>query len=315
VDHLELGEHVDSPEAVNLPLDLAVALMKDSSGKIDIGLPVSGDLNDPQFSLGPLIWKAFTNLITKAVTAPFRALGSLFGGAEETFDAVGFDAGRTELLPPEKEKLKKLSDALQKRPQLGLVVQGRYSPEADGLEFKKRQVRLAVATLTGEKLFAGEDPGPLDLGERKTRRALEKIFEARFGARALEELDRGMKAGTVKARSIEALDPAKGKAEKQNLFWKMIQGAKLYRLVPGAKSPEQSEQLAAEIYARLIEKEPVSEQELIQLAAKRGQSVGVELERVCGVAANRIMMKDPESQANDEGRSVQLSLDALASFP
>ena len=80
VDNLTLGEHVDSPDAVNLPLDLAIALLKDSSGRIDIGLPVSGDLNDPQFSYGQLVWKALVNLLTKIVTSPFRALGSLFGG-------------------------------------------------------------------------------------------------------------------------------------------------------------------------------------------------------------------------------------------
>jgi hypothetical protein len=315
VDNLELGEHVDSSDAVNLPLDLAVALMKDSNGKIDIGLPVSGDLNDPQFSLGPLIWKAFVNLITKAVTAPFRALGSLFGGTEEKYDAVVFDSGKAALLPPEKEKLKKLSDALQKRPQLTLVVQGRYSPEADGFAFKQSRVRLAVGTLTGEKFSAGEDPGPLDLSESKVRRALEKIFEERFGAPALEELNRGVKAGTVQARPIAASGAAKGKSEQKGFFWKMVKGAKLYKLVPGAKSPEQSELFAAELYARLIESEPASEQELVQLAAKRAQVVGAELEGVCGVPPTRITIKDPESQANDEGRSVKLSLDALAAAP
>jgi hypothetical protein len=313
VDNLELGAHVDSPDAVNLPLDLAVALMKDANGIIDIGLPVSGDLNDPRFSLGPLLWKAFVNLITKAVTAPFRALGSLFGGGEEKFDAVVFESGKTALLPPEKEKLKKLSDALQKRPQLGLVVQGRYSPEADGLEFKKIHVRTAVGALTGEKIAAGEDPGPLDLGESKTRRALEKLFEARFGAPALEELDRGVKEGTVKARPIEALMPGKGKIEKKGRFWKILEGAKLYKLVPGAKSPEQSALFFTELYARMIESEPVSEQELVQLATKRAHSVATELETVCGIPLNRITIKDPEAQATDEGRSVKLSLDALVS--
>ncbi len=94
MDNLTLGEHVDSPNAVNLPLDLAIALLKDSSGRIDIGLPVSGDLNDPQFSYGHLIWKALVNLLTKIVTSPFRALGSLFGGGEEQQDIIVFDPGK-----------------------------------------------------------------------------------------------------------------------------------------------------------------------------------------------------------------------------
>lgn len=316
VDNLELGEHVDSPEAINLPLDLAVALLKDSSGKIDIGLPVSGDLNDPQFSIGPLIWKAFANLITKAVTAPFRALGALFGGgAEEKLDAVAFAAGQTELLPPEKEKLKKLSELLQKRPQLQVVVQGQYSPEADGLEFKRNSLHRAVGTLAGEEAPAGEDPGPLDLDDGKTRRALEKIFTERFGAAALAELNRGVKDGTVKAREGEEMKPKKDKAGTQNRFLAIIQSAKLYRLVPGAKSPEQSALLTAEIYARLLESEPVSEQELRQLASQRAQSVTAELADSAGVPPNRIATKDPASQPNDEGLSVKLALDALPSAP
>jgi len=316
VDNLELGEHVDSPEAINLPLDLAVALLKDSSGKIDIGLPVSGDFNDPQFSIGPLIWKAFSSLITKAVTAPFRMLGALFGGeAEEKFDSVAFEAGKTELLPPEREKLKKLSDLLQKRPQLRLVVQGQYSPEVDGLTFKQNSLHRAVATLAGEKIPADEDPGPLDLEDAKMRRALEKIFEDRHGAQALSELNREVMDGTVKARPLEDLKIEKGKAGKQSRFWGIVQSAKLYRLVPGAKSPEQSAILSTEIYARLIEGEPVSEQDLLQLAAKRAQAVGAELETAGGVPPNRIATKDPEAQANDVGQSVKLSLDALASAP
>jgi uncharacterized protein involved in outer membrane biogenesis len=315
VDNLELGEHVNSPEAVNLPLDLAVALLKDASGKIDIGLPVSGDLNDPQFRLGPLIWKVFTNLITKAVTAPFRALGSLFGGASETFDAVVFDFGKAELQPPEKEKLKKLSDVLQQRPQLQLVVQGRYSPETDGLEFKQASVRHAVGLRSGEKFTPGDDPGPLDLGDATVRQAMEKLFEERFGTPALSELNRGVKEGTIKARPADLSTSKKGKTGKKSLFEKIVQGAKLYKLVPGVKSPEQSELLAAEIYARLVESEPVSEQALRQLAERRAESVVTELEKNDGLPPHRITTKDPESLENDEGLSVKLSLDARTSSP
>ncbi len=315
VDNLELGEHVDSPDAINLPLDLAVALLKDSNGIIDIGLPVSGDLNDPQFSIGPLVWKAFTNLITKAITAPFLALGSLFGGDAEKFDAVVFEPGKADLLPPEKGKLKQISDALHKRQQLTLVMQGQYSPEADGLELKQKHLQRAVGILLGEEVSAGEEPGPLDLDDAQTRGALEKIFAERFGAPALSELNRGVKEGTVKARPMEVSKPEQDKTGKQNRFWEIVQGAKLYRLVPGAKSPEQSALLATEIYARLIDSEPVAEQELLQLAGKRAQAVGAELQNSCGIPATRIVTKDSGVQANAEGRSVKLSLDALGSAP
>ncbi|HSM90329.1 MAG TPA: DUF748 domain-containing protein, partial [Desulfobacterales bacterium] len=109
VERLTLGEKVESPDAVDLPLDLAVALLEDSNGVIDLGLPVSGNLDSPEFSYGALIWKALGNLITKIVTSPFRALGALVpGGGEEAFNTVAFEPGRPDVPPPEKEKLAKL---------------------------------------------------------------------------------------------------------------------------------------------------------------------------------------------------------------
>ncbi|MDO8943662.1 MAG: DUF748 domain-containing protein, partial [Desulfobacterales bacterium] len=80
VERLVLGEKVESPEAMDLPLDLAIALLEDSNGVIDLGLPVKGDLDSPEFSFGAVVWKAFVNLLTKIVTSPFRALGAILPG-------------------------------------------------------------------------------------------------------------------------------------------------------------------------------------------------------------------------------------------
>ena len=86
IDKLVLGERVQSPTAKDLPLDLAIALLEDSDGRIDLGLPITGSLDDPQFSYGALVWKVIGNVLTKIVTAPFRALGALFGGGDEKLD-------------------------------------------------------------------------------------------------------------------------------------------------------------------------------------------------------------------------------------
>ena len=83
LDQLTFGERVESPTATKLPVLLAVALLKDRHGVIDIQLPISGSLDDPQFSVGGLIVRVIVNLITKAVTAPFALLASAFGGGEE----------------------------------------------------------------------------------------------------------------------------------------------------------------------------------------------------------------------------------------
>jgi len=121
VDNLEFGEKTDSKDAAPIPLKLAVALLKDRRGVIDINLPVSGTLDDPSFRLGPIIWKAVLGLLTKVVTAPFAALGALFGGGEE-LAYVDFPAGSAELAATQAEKLNTLSKALVERPQLRLSV-------------------------------------------------------------------------------------------------------------------------------------------------------------------------------------------------
>lgn len=193
IDRLVLGEKVNSPQATDLPLDLALALLEDADGRIDLGLPVSGSLNDPQFSYGALVWKALGNIVTKAVTAPFRALGNLFGGGgSEDVGSLSFEAGQSTLSPPQKEQLQKLAQALVKRPALQLTVNGTWS-EADKKALQAAQLRRAVADAQGEKLGPQEDPGPMALQNPSTQKALESLFEKRFGGAELAALRNGYK--------------------------------------------------------------------------------------------------------------------------
>jgi hypothetical protein len=313
VDNLVLGEKVDSPDATNLPLDLAVALLADSNGRIDLGLPVSGELNDPQFSIGPIIWKAFVNIIIKAVTAPFRALGSLLGEGAEKFTAVEFDPGKAELLPPEKEKLKKMADALQKKPQLRLVIQGQYSPEIDGLELKQLNVGRAVLARMGVQPKPDEDLGPLDFGDSKVRGALEKLFTERFGPKALDELERGVKQGEIKPRATQEETGVDKKTKKKRKgFARLWSSTKLYKIVPGAMSPDQSDVLAGEMFARLVESDPNPDEALSQLAGNRAQAIMAELQSTNAVPADRLQKADVQPLADEAGVSAKLSLDAVA---
>jgi hypothetical protein len=309
IDNLVLGEQVDEPGASNLPLDLAIALLRDANGRIDIGLPVTGDLNDPQFSIGPLIWKVLTNLITKAVTAPFRALGSLFGGEGTNFDAVEFDPGSADLPPPEKEKLVKIADAMKQRPQLKLVIQGRYSPEVDGMEFKDLSIRRMIATKQGVKLSPNDDPGPLDFTDSKTQNTVENLYKERFGKPSLTELEKGVEAGSITLRTPATHQEKKGK--ETGFFSRMSDNLKLYKIIPGGKSPEQATLWAGELYIRLVESEKVADSALQQLAGKRAQSIAAELEGPVQVPKERVGIKDPEPLSGDERPSVKLSLDAL----
>ncbi|MFJ3469740.1 DUF748 domain-containing protein [Pseudomonas sp. NPDC090201] len=133
VEQLQLGEKVDSPDAVNLPLKLAIALLKDVDGKISIELPVTGDLNNPQFSVMPIVWQTLRNLIVKAAAAPFKLIGGLIsGGGSEDLGTVAFAAGSDELSPEAQASLDKLAQALQKRPTLRLEIEGTSAEASDG---------------------------------------------------------------------------------------------------------------------------------------------------------------------------------------
>ena len=121
IDQLEFGAATESKDAVPLPVKLAVALLKDRHGVIDINLPVSGSLDDPTFSIGPIVWKAVIGLLRKIVTAPFALIGSLFGGGPD-LQYVQFAAGSAELAAAEQAKLGNLAKALVERPQLKLDI-------------------------------------------------------------------------------------------------------------------------------------------------------------------------------------------------
>jgi outer membrane protein OmpA-like peptidoglycan-associated protein len=133
VEQLQLGEKVDSPDAVDLPLKLAIALLKDSDGKISIELPVSGDLNNPQFSVMPIVWQTLRNLVVRAATAPFKFIGGLVrGGGSEDLSSIKFAPGSSTLSAETQKALDTLSSALKERPALRLEIEGTSAASSDG---------------------------------------------------------------------------------------------------------------------------------------------------------------------------------------
>ena len=156
IDQLELGERVESPAAVHLPLKIAVALLKDRNGVIDLDLPMSGSLDDPKFRIGPILWKMFVNLIVKAATAPFALLGHLFGGGHEHMNVIEFDAGSAQLQKPAQDQLASLAKSLKERPQLKLDVPIGYSvaldrPQLAAARLHQELVGRELSTRAGRK--------------------------------------------------------------------------------------------------------------------------------------------------------------------
>jgi hypothetical protein len=155
VDQLEFGEKTASKDAVPLPIKLAVALLKDRDGVIDLDLPVTGSLDDPKFKLGPIIWKVFVNILEKAVTAPFALLGSLFGGGPD-LQFVDFQPGAADLDPAAADKAKSIGKALSARPQLKIeipiaVVSELDKPRLVEIKFQKEIQGELVAAPAGKK--------------------------------------------------------------------------------------------------------------------------------------------------------------------
>ncbi|MBN3722844.1 DUF748 domain-containing protein [Burkholderia sp. Ac-20379] len=131
IDQLTFGDHIDNDTATRLPVRLAISLLKNSRGEIDVNIPVSGSLSSPEFSVGGLIWHAVLNLLKKAVTAPFSLLASAFGGNGEELGYVEFAPGLATLTDASKQKLDTISKLLAQKPSIRLDLTGRVDPARD----------------------------------------------------------------------------------------------------------------------------------------------------------------------------------------
>ena len=139
IDQLTFGDRIEGPGISHLPVKLAVALLKDSQGRIDVHVPVSGSLDDPHFSVGGLVWRAIGNLIVKAVTSPFRLLASI-GGGREDLGFVEFAPGSDVLDAAAQDKLGQIVKVLGDKPSISLDIIGRVDTSKDESGLRKVMV-------------------------------------------------------------------------------------------------------------------------------------------------------------------------------
>jgi hypothetical protein len=172
ISKLELGNSVQSPDAVSLPLDIAITLLKNSQGIIDIKLPVSGNVDDPTFSIGLIVWNAFVNLMTKAVTAPFSLLGAIFNFNEDEINSVDFNLAHDEITPIQKETLDKISQILTAKPELAIKISASYDKQKEEYALK-------------EKKYLEDNPKDANLKKEELEK---KVLKEKVALKELEEI-------------------------------------------------------------------------------------------------------------------------------
>ena len=296
LEQFTLGEHVDSPDALKLPFELAITLLKDPDGTISLEVPVKGNLDDPQFNLAPLIWEAVGHFIGNIVAAPFRALAHLFGGdAGEDLGAIAFEPGRARLLPPEKEKLARVVAALGKRPELKLLIPAHYDAEADARAMKRAELNREINRRAGFAVAEDDEPGPVNIEDRATRRALRAMFAERFSK---AELDRLRTEAEAKARAAGNATPS--------------MTTRLRNFADGEPQLVDTREFHQTLLRRLRESQTLPGNALTELAQQRALAIEAAL-KAAGADASRIARTTAAPTSNPEAKQITVHLSLAAS--
>jgi hypothetical protein len=183
IEQFELGEKVENPHAIDAPLDLAIALLKDMNGIINLDVPITGSLNDPHFDFGGIVSDAFLNIISKAITSPFQMIAGLVG-TDEDLSAVQFSAGESELSEWQKPKLDNLAKVLREREILKVEIRGTAFESQDWGILRETALMDRLKTLKSEELNRKNKqkilPEYVELDETDSQRLLAQEFAAKF---------------------------------------------------------------------------------------------------------------------------------------
>ena len=259
IDTLELGEKVKSKDAVNLPIGLALALLKDSNDQIDIDLPVKGDMNNPDFSYGSIVWKAIGNMITGIVTAPFKFLGSLLGIKGDDLKAIDFEQGSYKIISSEFEKLDNLNKIMGKRPNIKLEITGAYNKTADKSVLQKQDfAKVVEKELKKLKKRKGVDAYGV---------VLKRLYTKEFSAKNYNELRKSFvikdKKGEKKEKNL--IDLTAFNAKMQNDLASKIK-------IPKKRLLDLANKRAETIKETLISKYKISKDRVKVIAPKEVQT-------------------------------------------
>lgn len=180
IKKIELGDTIEDENVTTLPLGFVIGLLEDDEGVIDIDLPIEGNIDEPDFKYGALVWKTLGNLITKAVTSPFNFLGSMLGLDGDKLEAIEFEPGLPVITPPEKEKLDSIVKIMKKRPKLLLAISAKYDEKTD---------KYAIAKAKTDTMIMKENDEENEKKVNITIDVLEDIYEKLKDDDGLEKIE------------------------------------------------------------------------------------------------------------------------------
>jgi len=276
---LKLGEKMVSSDAMDLPLDLAIALLQDSKGVIDLNLPVTGNVGDPEFDFDQVIRQALGDAITSVITAPFSFLANLVGADSENLGQVEFAKGRTDLLPTQRERIAKLREALNQRPALALELAGPFSRNFDGPALQREKATEALRQKLAE---AGREVADPSLTAESNQSIVETMFSSYYPETGLE---------TVQARFTE----------KQN---ESSDGSGLDALVYRNHLAE-----------RIVAAQSITDAELEAIGNARASAARDALVKPntdIGIAADRVRLLEPKEVDSVDGERIVMEVGITA---
>jgi hypothetical protein len=264
---------------MSLPLGLAVALLKDSEGKIDIDLPVRGNVDDPEFRYGRVVLKAIGGLIVKIAASPFALLGKMLGVESSDLEYVAFPGGRSDLLPPEIQRAGKLAEALALRPELVLELPGVVDKDVDGLALKTARVDDVVEQRLGVS-------GSAEFGDAMYATRQKTVLEQLFTESDLTQ-DAAVALETLRLQFITTT------AETER-----------------GGAGEQFDELAytAELRLQLIGAQRLDQEELDVLASERSANTRAAILIINADLAERIVIGQPQAIENSSGDEVLMKV-------
>ena len=270
IDQLDMNDTKDSDAGSFLPITLAIPLLKDSSGAIDLGVDVSGNINDPSFNVGEIVLKSLSNIILKAVTSPFTLLASLVDTTDD-LDKVNFANGSAILAKAEQTKLDTLAEALAQRPDIKLNIKGSYDVNMDKQTLQNRVVNAKLSQLTNTNVSETTNATNIPVSSDMSDALI-----------ALYEQETKGKADTLR-NTIAAQQPALAKPDLEQVWLRRL-------------------------YTETSKQQAITDKALRKLAKSRANAIKTHLRDVSKVDAGRIFVLSHQSNVPSESTQTTLTL-------